>query len=76
MSQAFVSPRSHRDNPRFRGLVVDAAQRFDVRKVMADMAYSSRLNHELARKLGFELFVPYEYNPVTHPDDGSAWSED
>ena len=43
---------------------------------MADMAYSNRLNHELARELGFELFVPYKSNTVVPPDDGSAWSED
>ena len=57
-------------------LVANAVQRFDVLRVMADMAYSSRLNHKLARELGFELFVPYKSNTVTPPDDGSAWSED
>ena len=43
---------------------------------MADMAYSSRLNHELARELGFALFVPYKANTVPPADDGSAWSRD
>ena len=44
--------------------------------MMADMAYSSRPNHQLARDLGFALFVPYKSNTVTPADDGSAWSKD
>ena len=55
---AVVSPSSHHDNPYFRVLVANAVQRFDIVKVMADMAYSSRANHQLALDLGFELFVP------------------
>jgi transposase len=57
-------------------LVTNAVQRFDIVKVMADMSYSSRSNHQLARDLGFEIFVPYESNTVEPPDDGSGWTED
>ena len=76
VARAVVSPGSHHDNPYFRGLVAKAAEHFDVRRVMADMANSSRPNHQLARDLGFALFVPYKSNTVTPADDGSAWSKD
>ena len=48
VGRAVVSPNSLRDNSYFRGLVTKTAEHFDVRKVMADKAYSSRLNHQLA----------------------------
>ena len=76
VARAVVSPGSHHDNPYFRELVTKAAEHFNVGRVMADMAYSSRLNHQLARDLGFALFVPYKSNTVTPADDGSAWSQD
>ena len=73
--RAVVSPSSHHDNPYFRGLVAKTAEHFDVRRVMADRAYSSHPNHQLARDLGFALFVPFKSNTVAPDEDGSAWSE-
>ena len=75
VARAVVSPSSHHDSPYFRGLAAKTAQHFDVRRMMADMAYSGRLNHQLARDLGFALFVPFKSNTVTPDEDGSAWSE-
>ncbi len=76
VARAVVSPGSHHDNPYFRGLVAKTTEHFDVRRVMADMAYSSRLNHQQAQDLGFALFVPYKANTVAPDDDGTAWSRD
>lgn len=73
--RAVVSPSSHHDNPYFRGLVAKTGEHFDVRRVMADRAYSSRLNHQQARDIGFALFVPFKSNTVAPDEDGSAWSE-
>ena len=42
---------------------------------MADKAYSTRLNHELARELGFDLSVPFKAYTITPPLMGSAWME-
>ena len=76
VARAVVSPSSHHDSPYFRELASKTAEHFDVRRMMADMAYSSRLNHQLAQDLGFAFFVPYKSNTVTPADDGSAWSRD
>ena len=45
VARAVVSPSSHHESPPFRGLVTKTAEHFDVYRMTADMAYSSRLNH-------------------------------
>ena len=43
--------------------------------VLADMACSSRVNHDLVRRLGAKLLVPFKSNAAPAADDGSAWSD-
>ena len=64
ISRAVISPSNHHDNPYFRELVTSTAQHFKMSKVQADMAYSSRVNYDLARRLGAELYVPFKSNTV------------
>ena len=75
ISRAVISPSNHHDNPYFRELVTSTAQHFKMSKVQADMAYSSRVNYDLVRRLGAELYVPFKSNTVPVVDDGSAWSD-
>ena len=79
-TQVFVrvatSPSSDHDSPYFRGLVSEAVSRFDVQKVAADLAYSSRGNHDLGEELGFIPLIPYKVNTLPPSNDGSAWSKD
>ena len=73
--RAAISPGSEHDNSYYRGLVSEAASRFDLREVSADKAYSSRNNHTLAEELGFRPLIPFKENTVPPSDDGSAWSK-
>ena len=75
VSRAVVSPSAHHDNPYFPELVTSTAQHFKMSKVQADMAYSSRVNHELVRRLGAEFYVPFKSNAAPAAEDGSAWSD-
>lgn len=75
ISRAVISPSAHHDNPYFPELVTSTAQHFKMRKVQADRAYSSRANHDLVRRLGAELYVPFKSNVAAAVDDGSAWSD-
>ena len=72
--RAAISPGNQHDNPFFKGLVSEAASRFDVRKVAADLAYSSRDNLVLADELGFQPLIKYKSNTRVPPHDGSPWS--
>lgn len=51
------------DSPRF-GLLLQRARGagFDLGEVLADKAYNSRANFELARDLGIQAFIPFKSN--------------
>ncbi len=72
--RAAISLGNEHDNPFFKGLVSEAVSRFDVRKVSADLAYSSRDNLRLADELGFQPLIPYKSNTRVPPRDNSPWS--
>ena len=75
ISRAVISPSAHHDNPYFPELVTSTAQHFKMGKVQADMAYSSRVNHDLVRGLGAEFYVPFKSNAAPAAEDGAAWSD-
>lgn len=68
---ARVSPAG--DSPMLPALLDRAAQRFDVRELSADMAYSSVENHEHMERIGVAAFVPFKVNAVVNPKS-RAWS--
>ena len=72
--RAAISPGNDHDNPYFKGLVSEAASRFNIRTMAADLAYSSRNNLVLADQLGFEPAIQYKSNTRPPPRDGSPWS--
>ena len=69
-----ISPSNDHDSRYFRGLVSEAASRFDVRKVLADLAYSSRDSYALGEELGFNSVIPFKKNTRPPSNDGSPWS--
>jgi len=60
------------DAPEFPGLVESTASRFNVARVSADKAYSSRLNLSVAQSIGAESFIPFKVN--ARGDGTGLWS--
>jgi len=50
------------DSPQFNTLLTDTAQYFNVKEVLADKAYLSRANLELANKLKVMPYIPFKSN--------------
>ena len=69
-----ISPSDGQDTSYFRVLVSEAMPRFDVRKVLADLAYSSGNNYALGEQLGFKPVIPFKKNTRPPSGDGSPWS--
>ncbi len=60
--------RNAGDNPLFAPMAQLAAMNTRMNTIVADKAYLSRDNFELAKALGVELFVPFKINSL--PNDG------
>jgi hypothetical protein len=54
------------DAQRFRPLVQTTAHKFKIRELVADKAYSSRRNLELAEQRGTTPFNPFQSNTTSH----------
>jgi len=52
------------DSPMFKYLVRDTAQNFRMKEILADKAYSSRENMEIARKRRAKPFIPFKSNAI------------
>ena len=74
IARAAISPGNHHDSPYYRGLITETAAHFDVRRVLADLGYSSRGNNGLGAELGFDVRIPFKSNTRPPTDDGSEWS--
>lgn len=62
------------DCPHLPGLVEATAERFDVREVSADMAYSSRDNLTRVSRMGVSVYVPFKSNSKpSKPGTDSLW---
>ncbi len=55
-----ITPRNGADSPQFAPLLKDTVRNFDVRRVLADKAYSSHYNLGLAESLGVPPFIPFK----------------
>ena len=73
--RAAISRGTGSDVSFFKGLLSEAVARFNVRKVSADLAYSSKDNLVLADELGFQPLIKYKSNTRVPPRDGSPWSK-
>jgi len=60
------------DAPEFPALVESTASRFNVARVSADKAYSSRLNLSVVQNIGAESFIPFKVN--ARGDGTGLWS--
>lgn len=60
------------DAPQLPPLLTTTAQRFDVREVCADLAYSSRNNLKVINELGAVPYIPFKRN--ANDDAGGLWA--
>ena len=75
ISAVQVSGWNAHDTTFFAPLVGRTAQAFPLSMVLADKAYLSRKNLEIARSLGATAYIPFKSNTVQPERDGSAWSD-
>lgn len=57
-----VTPRDYGDSPQLRELVRKTGERFTMKEISADKAYSARDNLNLIVKAGAEPFIPFKSN--------------
>lgn len=70
-----VTPWNGADSPQFEPMINEAAERFKIREISADKAYSSRKNLEIAASKGAEVFIPF-LSTVTGKQEGSkVWGD-
>jgi len=62
------------DSPQFKRLVQRTAENFQVKKVVADAAYSSSLNHEIVDRLGATAYIPFKKNATGESKDSKLWT--
>jgi hypothetical protein len=60
------------DAPQFVDLVERAAETFDIKRLSADKAYSNRIAHFTAERVGAQAFIPFKTN--SRPGDGDLWT--
>ena len=75
IARAAVSPGNHNDSPYYKGLITETNKHFDVRRVLADLGYSSHGNNGLGGELHFDSRIPFKSNTRPPADDGSEWSK-
>lgn len=63
------------DSPQFKSLVRGTAEGFDISEMSADMAYSSRANHELVKDLGGQPLIPFKKNATARAGGSGAWKK-
>lgn len=74
VASAIVTEGTAADSPKFKQLLSDAAANFDVKEIMADMAYSSRENLKHADKLGITPYIPFKKNAVAKSRGATVWN--
>ena len=72
---SFITRSAAHDNVYFRELFFETVKHFNVRKLTANMAYTSHANYELARDWRVDFYAPFKSNTAAWVDDGTAWSQ-
>lgn len=61
------------DCPQLPSLLATTAQRFDVKEVSADLAYSSKNNLRVITDMGATPYIPFKRNAIE--DSGGWWAK-
>ena len=63
------------DSPQFGPLVKKTAEGFTINEVSADMAYSSRLNLQLAENSGGKAYIPFKKSATGRAGGSALWKK-
>lgn len=63
------------DSPQFGPLIRKTAEGFTINEVSADLAYSSRKNHEIVGDLGGTAYIPYKKNAIAKAGGSPLWKK-
>ena len=63
------------DSPQFGPLVKKTAEGFTINEVSADMAYSSRLNLQLAENAGGKAYIPFKKSATGRAGGSALWKK-
>ena len=63
------------DSPQFGPLVKKTAEGFTINEVSADMAYSSRDNHDLVGSIGGTAYVPFKKSATGRAGGSALWKK-
>jgi len=63
------------DSPQFGPLVKKTAEGFTINEVSADMAYSSRLNLQLAANAGGKAYIPFKKSATGRAGGSALWKK-
>jgi len=75
ISQTIITDGKEADSPRFIELLQNTADNFNVKEIMADMAYNSRENAQFAEELGATPYIPFKKNAVEKARGAPAWNK-
>ncbi len=63
------------DSPQFGPLVKKTSEGFTINEVSADMAYSSRLNYQLAANTGGKAYIPFKKSATGRAGGSALWKK-
>ena len=63
------------DSPQFGPLIRKTSEGFTINEVSADMAYSSRLNLQLAANAGGKAYIPFKKNATGKAGGSTLWKK-
>jgi len=75
VSDVVVTDEYGADSPQFKKLVQRTSEYFTVKNISADGAYSSRLNHEIADRLGATAYIPFKSNATGSSEGSEVWKK-
>lgn len=75
ITSAMITPWNGADSPQFEPMINQTAERFEIREVSADAAYSSRNNLELVVTKGGAPFIPFKSNVTGNQGGSKVWGD-
>lgn len=64
------------DSPQFEPMVTEAHDNgFDIKEIVADMAYQSKANYNLANKIGATAYIPFKSNTLPNARGSYTWTK-
>jgi len=75
VTDAIVTQGNGADSPQFVSLVSGTAEGFTIAELSADMAYSSKRNHEIVKEVGGRALIPFKKNATGRARGSPVWKK-